>query len=60
MEVILNKRRPEGVLFHNPLMKVSSPLAVGILEQLFYTPTISLSRIAEQFNLDTLAEGTKI
>jgi len=41
-------------------MKVSSPLAVGILEQLFYTPTISLSRIAEQFNLDTLAEGTKI
>ncbi len=31
--------------------KISSPIAVGILEQLFYTPTISIARIAEKFNV---------
>lgn len=31
--------------------KISSPIAVGILEQLFYTPTVSIAQIAERFNV---------
>lgn len=40
--------------------KISSPIAVGILEQLFYTPTISIARIAEQFNVSYQAASTLV
>jgi DNA-binding MarR family transcriptional regulator len=38
----------------------SSPIAVGILEQLFYTPTISIAQIAERFNVSYQAVSTLV
>ena len=40
--------------------KISSPIAVGILEQLFYTPTISIARIAERFDVSYQAASTLV
>ncbi|MFH1910675.1 MAG: Fic family protein [Pseudomonadota bacterium] len=40
--------------------KISSPIAVGILEQLFYTPTISIALIAERFNVSYQAASTLV
>jgi Fic family protein len=40
--------------------KISSPIAVGILEQLFYTPTVSIARIAERFNVSYQAASTLV
>ena len=40
--------------------KISSPIAVGILEQLFYTPTISIARIAERFKVSYQAASTLV
>jgi len=34
--------------------KISSPIAVGILEQLFYTPTISITQIAARFDVSSI------
>jgi Fic family protein len=38
--------------------KISSPIAVGVLEQLFYTPSVSISQIAEHFNISYQAAST--
>ena len=38
--------------------KISSPIAVGILEQLFYTPTVSIPQVAERFNVSYQAAST--
>ncbi len=38
--------------------KISSPIAVGILEQLFYTPVISIGQIAGQFDISYQAAST--
>lgn len=38
--------------------KISSPIAVGILEQLFYTPVISIAQIAERFAVSYQAAST--
>jgi hypothetical protein len=38
--------------------KISSPIAVGILEQLFYTPTISIAQIAKRFAVSYQAAST--
>lgn len=38
--------------------KISSPIAVGILEQLFYTPVISIGQIAKQFDISYQAAST--
>jgi DNA-binding MarR family transcriptional regulator len=38
----------------------SSPIAVGILEQLFYTPTISIAQIAERLNVSYQAVSTLV
>jgi DNA-binding MarR family transcriptional regulator len=40
--------------------KISSPIAVGILEQLFYTPTVSIGQIAERFNVSYQAASTLV
>jgi Fic family protein len=40
--------------------KISSPLAVGILEQLFYTPTVSIGKISERFNISYPAASTLV
>lgn len=40
--------------------KISSPLAVGILEQLFHTPTVSIGQIAERFNISYQAASTLV
>jgi len=40
--------------------KISSPIAVGILEQLFYTPTISIAHIAERFSVSYQAASTLV
>ena len=40
--------------------KISSPIAVGILEQLFYTPTVSIAKIAERFNISYQAASTLV
>lgn len=40
--------------------KISSPLAVGILEQLFYTPAVSIGQIAERFNISYQAASTLV
>ncbi|MCK9364658.1 MAG: Fic family protein [Syntrophales bacterium] len=40
--------------------KISSSLAVGILEQLFYTPTVSIARIAERFKVSYQAASTLV
>jgi Fic family protein len=40
--------------------KISSPIAVGILEQLFYTPTISIAQIAERFDVSYQAASTLV
>ena len=39
---------------------ISSPIAVGILEQLFYTPTVSVGHIAERFNVSYQAASTLV
>ena len=36
------------------------PIAVGILEQLFYTPTVSIARIAERFSVSYQAASTLV
>jgi len=38
--------------------KISSPIAVGILEQLFYTPVVSIGQTAEQFDISYQAAST--
>lgn len=38
--------------------KISSPIAVGILEQLFYTPLVSIGQIAGQFDVSYQAAST--
>jgi Fic family protein len=38
--------------------KISSPIAVGILKQLFYTPTVSIPQVAERFNVSYQAAST--
>ena len=38
--------------------KISSPIAVGILEQLFYTPVVSIGQIAGQFAISYQAAST--
>ena len=38
--------------------KISSPIAVGILEQLFYTPVVSIGQIAGQFDISYQAAST--
>jgi Fic family protein len=40
--------------------KISSPIAVGILEQLFYKPTVSIAQIAERFNVSYQAASTLV
>ena len=40
--------------------KISSPIAVGILEQLFYMPTVSIARIAERFKVSYQAASTLV
>ena len=40
--------------------KISSPIAVGILEQLFYTPAISIIQIAEHFAVSYQAASTLV
>ena len=40
--------------------KISSPLAVGILEQLFYTPAVSIGQIAGRFNISYQAASTLV
>jgi Fic family protein len=40
--------------------KISSPIAVGILEQLFYTPTISIAQIAKKFDVSYPAASTLV
>jgi Fic family protein len=40
--------------------KISSPIAVGILEQLFYTPAVSIAQIAERFNVSYQAASTLV
>jgi len=40
--------------------KISSPIAVGILEQLFYTPTVSIGQIAERFSISYQAASTLV
>ena len=38
--------------------KISSPIAVGILEQLFYTPVVSIGQTAGQFDISYQAAST--
>ena len=38
--------------------KISSPIAVGILEQLFYTPVVSIGQTADQFDISYQAAST--
>lgn len=38
--------------------KISSPIAIGILEQLFYTPVLSIGQIAGQFHISYQAAST--
>jgi transposase len=38
--------------------KISSPIAVGILEQLFYTPTVSIPQVAKRFNVSYQVAST--
>jgi Fic family protein len=40
--------------------KISSPLAVGILEQLFYTPVVSIGPLAKQFDISYQAASTLV
>ena len=40
--------------------KFSSPIAVGILEQLFYTPTISIAQIADRFDVSYQSASTLV
>jgi len=40
--------------------KISSPIAVGILEQLFYTPVVSIGQTAEQFDISYQAASTLV
>jgi Fic family protein len=40
--------------------KISSPIAVGILEQLFYTPSVSIAQIAERFKVSYQAASTLV
>jgi Fic family protein len=40
--------------------KISSPLAVGILEQLFYTPVVSIGPLAKQFDISYQASSTLV
>jgi Fic family protein len=38
--------------------KISSPIAVGILEQLFFTPVVSIGQTAERFDISYQAAST--
>ena len=38
--------------------KISSPIAVGVLEQLFYTPSVSIGQLAGQFDISYPAAAT--
>jgi len=38
--------------------KISSPIAVGILEQLFFTPVVSIGQMARQFDISYQAAST--
>jgi predicted transcriptional regulator len=38
--------------------KISSPIAVGILEQLFYTPAVSVGQLAGRFGISYQAAST--
>jgi len=40
--------------------KISSPIAVGILERLFYTPAVSINEIAGQFGVSYQAASTLV
>jgi DNA-binding MarR family transcriptional regulator len=40
--------------------KISSPLAVGILEKLFYSPDVSVNDIARDFSISYQAASTLI
>lgn len=40
--------------------KISSPIAVGILERLFYTPAVSINEIAGQFGISYQAASTLV
>jgi Fic family protein len=40
--------------------KISSPLAVGILERLFYTPAVSINEIAGQLGVSYQAASTLV
>lgn len=40
--------------------KISSPIAVGILERLFYTPVISINDIADHFDISYPAASTLV
>lgn len=40
--------------------KISSPLAVGILEKLYYTPYVSVNDIAREFNISYQAASTLV
>ncbi|MEW6419145.1 MAG: hypothetical protein AB1480_13675 [Nitrospirota bacterium] len=40
--------------------KISSPLAVGILEKLFYTPYLSVQDIADGFKISFQAASTLV
>jgi Fic family protein len=49
--------------YHRSLLwkkKISSPLAVGILEKLFYTPYVSVKDIAKGFNISFQAASTLV
>lgn len=49
--------------YHRRLLwekKISSPLAVGILEQLFYTPVVSIGPLAKQFDISYQAASTLV
>ncbi|MBM4272561.1 MAG: Fic family protein, partial [Deltaproteobacteria bacterium] len=40
--------------------RISSPIAVGILEQLFYTPVVSVGELANQFKISYQAASTLV
>jgi hypothetical protein len=40
--------------------KISSPLAVGILEKLFYVPYVSVSDVAREFSISFQAASTLV
>ncbi len=40
--------------------KISSPIAVGILEQLYYTPVVSIGQIAGWFDISHQAASTVV